>query len=77
MEKTAELLKQEGRQEEAITWYQRATETGETDALHRVVALIRELGREASAEQLQLFGREPDGTIAERWESLALARHAP
>ncbi|RKT20053.1 tetratricopeptide repeat protein [Streptomyces sp. 1114.5] len=56
-----------GRIEEAITYYLRAVEVGETSALLRAAETLECAGRADEAKRLRRFGIEPGGRIADEW----------
>ena len=70
------MLEQAGRDEEAITFYQRAAEAyqreaeaGDTDALKEAAAILNRAGRPDEAARLLRYGIEPGGRIADPWEA--------
>jgi hypothetical protein len=65
--RVADLLGTVGRVEKAITWWQRAAETGNTHALGRAAELLEKTGRTDEMQRLRQYGIEPGGSIAERW----------
>lgn len=63
------LLERQGRRDEALAWCHHAGALGEP--VHRAaLELLRACGKHTQADQLERYGWEADGTIAQPWQSL-------
>jgi hypothetical protein len=74
LKRTAELMKEAGRVDEAIRWLTGLAETGdrgiEVEApivLVTATAVLEKIGRAAEAHRLRRYGLEPGGRIADPW----------
>ncbi|WP_189321919.1 hypothetical protein [Streptomyces flaveus] len=56
-----------GRLDEALSWFERAAEAGDTEALRIAAEQLTKAGRLDEAENLRRYGREPDRMIAHVW----------
>lgn len=50
-----------------ITYFQRAAEAGDTDALQRAAHLLEKTGRTDEMARLRQYGIEPGGKVAKKW----------
>ncbi|WP_329145247.1 hypothetical protein OIU91_10950 [Streptomyces sp. NBC_01456] len=64
-----DVLSRTSRSDEAKEWYIRAANAGDREALRKMVILLREKGCAEEAGPLQLYGWEPDGSVAQPWNA--------
>lgn len=65
----ASILHKQDHNDEALSYIRRAANSGESEALSRAVAILCAAERTDEAIQLDHYGWEPDGSIAEPWTS--------